>query len=366
MPRIIQNKITGLDILSYHFSVYRTVCIALILVLNHLPASSLEPRFHGFPLDSQYRLQLEENAGNVIIRVIKKERLPGGPEIYTDPDTDEILEGIRYEAYRDLFAMQVEVLETAPPNYLRNPGLRYEITLNGLAVAPDFNKKFQATAANVLDRIQSEMAHVATYAVGIDQDAIYYGTQVALAILNESGYLPTHIQETVKRSEVGQHAIQGEFLLRGEQPRVVRRPAFPDDRGISRETASGAPRAGNLAQNYTMQRQLGEERRYSGRSEHYTRTYRHNRDSLLPDWSDKKVHDTQRWFTTEPVNNRIQSDVSKGIIHATPVENSEMEKLEILVGPVRSPLEQRGKQDRKLDDHGETRFTPATPSGSRP
>jgi len=332
----------------------------------HLSASSLEPRFHGFPLDSQFRLQLEEYAGNVTIRVIKKERLPGGPEIYTDPDTDEIIEGIRFEAHRDLFSMQVEVLETAPPNYLRNPGLRYEITLNGLAVAPDFNKKFQATAANVLDRIQGEMAHVATYAVGIDQDAIYYGTQVALAILNESGYLPTYIQETVKRSQVGQHAIQGEFLLRGEQPRVVRRPSFPDDRGISRDTATDASRAGNLAQNYKMQLQSGEERRYTGRSDHYTRTYRHNRDIILPDWSDKKVYDTQRWFTTEPVNNHVQP-VSPGVnIHATPIEISEVEKLEILVGPIRSPLEQRGLQGSKLEEHAETRFTPTTPSGSRP
>ena len=132
------------------------------------------------------------------------------------------------------------------------------------------------------------------------------------------------------------------------------------------KVACAASAAGNLAQNYKMQLQSGEERRYTGRSEHYTRTYRHNRDVILPDWRDKKVHDTQRWFTTEPVNNRVLP-VSPGVnIYATPVEHSEMEKLEMLVGPIRSPLEERGMPGSKLEEHDETRFTPTTPSGSRP
>lgn len=180
------------------------------------------PRPHGLILDEKNRLMVVEDHGEATIFLLKKERAPGGPTYYVDESTGEGRFVVRFETRDGLFRIRSEVLFPAMPNYVRNPGQRYRITIEGLRIAPLYKRVFEVDAANALDEIEREVGVFAAFAHGPEQEAVFVGGLLAKVVLNESGYLPARIPLTVLRSRVGRFRIQGGGLGRAEQPRVER------------------------------------------------------------------------------------------------------------------------------------------------
>src|SRR5688500_8776391 len=54
-------------------------------------------QYHGFTLDDQYKLRVEQRDNWAIIRLDKNERAPGGPFLWYDPETGEEASVIRFD-----------------------------------------------------------------------------------------------------------------------------------------------------------------------------------------------------------------------------------------------------------------------------
>ncbi|MBI2434567.1 MAG: hypothetical protein HYV26_17060 [Candidatus Hydrogenedentes bacterium] len=182
--------------------------------------------YHGFILDDQYKLIVEHKNDTAIIKLHKWQRPPGGPFLFYDEETGEEESIIRYEDQIELLRIRAEVLIPAPPNYLKNPGLRYRITINGITVAPDFHTVFESNAGNALGAVFSEITDIYNRAEGIYRTAIYYGAIVALRVLNQTAHLPAELPIGTMKSRSAQLRIEGEYLTRRAQPRVERFPVI--------------------------------------------------------------------------------------------------------------------------------------------
>lgn len=202
------------------------------------------PKFHGLHLDMRHRLQLREEAGVVTVRLQSRVRPAGGALETYNPATGGLAPVIRHGQERDLLRIAARVLVPAAPNYVRNPGRRYRVLVEGLAVAPDYVREFEVDAYDALDALFAEAERfMAEAATEIERDAVYYGFILAARALNESGYFPARIPVSVLRGKVGEARIQGQHLARGEQARLER---FTDiERGIEAVRVQGAgPRTG--------------------------------------------------------------------------------------------------------------------------
>lgn len=182
------------------------------------------PKGHGLYLDEKHRVKLYEDDGWIVMSLEKRERAPGGPVQYFNPDTPEDDAAIRYDYEYELLRIGAEVMAPAPPNYIRNPGRRYRITIEGLGVAPWYRNQFEVDAANALDAVDTEIHRVAYMGKGLEVPAIEFGGLLAVRALNESGHLPARIPLTVLRSKVGQVRIQGQYFERGGT--LLRLPRF--------------------------------------------------------------------------------------------------------------------------------------------
>jgi hypothetical protein len=192
--------------------------------LNLFRVGSELPKGHGLFLDDKHRVKLYEDDGWIVMALEKRERAPGGPFEYFNPDTPESDVAIRYNDEYELLRLGAEVMAPAPPNYIRNPGRRYRITIEGLGVAPYYRTQFEVDAANALDAVATEIHHMAYMGKGMEIPAIEFGGLLAMRALNESGHLPARIPLTVLRSKVGQIRIQGQYFERGGK--LLRLPRF--------------------------------------------------------------------------------------------------------------------------------------------
>lgn len=179
------------------------------------PAFADMPKVHGFEMND-YGIRVQEEAGQVTLQLTYKERLPGGYIGLQDPDTGEYRDMIRHQTAESLARFRVELLTAAAPNYVKNPATRYRITVEGLEIAPDYKRIFEVDAYDALDAIQVEMRKIYDTTYGIRRAALVFGTEVAIAVLNESQYLPARIPLTVLRSNAGLFRIQGQTLSRGK------------------------------------------------------------------------------------------------------------------------------------------------------
>lgn len=218
--------------------------ITLMAVLGALSALALFPhaafaqaddiKHHGDYLYQfeQYQLEIEELDGWITIKLIKKNRIPGGPEVFETPNNPFEYEVaglfgnepiIRFAEPDELARLRSDVVIPAEPNYVRNPGQRYKITVQGLSVAPDYYNVFEVDAGNALAAVQDEAFKLYARAPqnGPEQEAIYMGILLGMRALNESGRLPAPIPLTVLRSDVGQFRI-GPNLGRREVGRTKR------------------------------------------------------------------------------------------------------------------------------------------------
>lgn len=208
------------------------------------------PKGHGLYLDDKHRVKLYEDDGWIVMSLETRQRAPGGPFEYFNPDTPEDDAAIRYDDEYELLRLGAEVMAPAPPNYVRNPGRRYRITLEGLGVAPSYRTQFEVDASNALDAVDTEIHRMAYMGKGIEVAAIEFGGLLATRALNESGHLPARIPLTILRSKVGQVRIQGQYFERGGT--LLRLPRF------------GSVESGQTF-NYTMPKQSNPLRQEPGR-----------------------------------------------------------------------------------------------------
>jgi len=152
--------------------------------------------FHGYIMDDQHKLLVKHENNVATIQLHKKTRPAGGPFEYYDLDTGEDTSIIRYEEIEELYRIRAEVLVPAPPNYLKNPGMRYRIMMEGITVAPDYTKVFEANAGDALAAIFNEIDLIYNDTHGIYRPAVYYGAIIALRILNQAGLLPAELPNT--------------------------------------------------------------------------------------------------------------------------------------------------------------------------
>ena len=186
--------------------------------------SSEMQKTHGLMLDDKHRVKLYEDAGWIVISLQRRQRAPGGPYEYFNPDDKTHDTATRYDEEYDLMRIGSEVLAAAPPNYIRNPGRRYRVTIEGLAVAPLYKTTFEVDASNALDAVATEFHKISAIGHDIEVPAIEFGGLLAMRALNESGYLPARIPLTILRSKVGQIRIQGQYFERGGK--LLRLPRF--------------------------------------------------------------------------------------------------------------------------------------------
>lgn len=178
-------------------------------------AHAAEVRNYGMYLEDKYFLRVEEDAGIVTIILREESRATGGPSLFVDPETNDD-PVIRYKAEHPLVRLAAEVILPSAPNYLKNPGQTYRITIEGIEVAPQYTRIFEVVAADALNAVRSEMSNFISRTEGIQKDALFYGTVLALRAFNEAQRLPAEIPLTVLRSDVGSFRIQGPGMQRRE------------------------------------------------------------------------------------------------------------------------------------------------------
>jgi hypothetical protein len=209
------------------------------------------PKYHGLYLDKRYRLQLEQSEGLVTVRLQSRVRPEGAAMETYNPETGEMELVYRLEYDRDLVRIRSEVLIPAAPNYVRNPGQHYRVTVEGLTLLPDYTNQFEASAYDVLNMLDAEARKFEAEAQGIEGSAVRYGFLLASRALNESGFLPAVIPLTVLRSKAGQFRIGGETLGRRAQGRLERFTDVEGGAAVLRELGAvpdlTSPRVSDLA-----------------------------------------------------------------------------------------------------------------------
>lgn len=180
------------------------------------------PKHHGYIIDMRNRIQLVEAEGWMTLYLHSRERTEGGPFTTYNPVTGGEDPIFRHEKMRPLMRIRSEVIIPAPPNYVKNPGQRYRISMEGLSVAPDFARVFEVMAADALDTITREWETMTLGLTGTEREAMEYGRILALQLLNESGYLPARIPITVLRSSGGLFRIAGPAMGRMDVGRLQR------------------------------------------------------------------------------------------------------------------------------------------------
>jgi hypothetical protein len=126
------------------------------------------PKGHGLLLDDKHRVKLYEDDGWIVLALETNQRAPGGPHEFNNPESMAIEVATRFDEEYDLFRMGAQVLAPAPPNYVRNPGRRYKITIEGLGVAPMYKTQFEVDAANALDAVATEIHKLSAAAKGLE------------------------------------------------------------------------------------------------------------------------------------------------------------------------------------------------------
>ncbi|MBI1318633.1 MAG: hypothetical protein GC168_06760 [Candidatus Hydrogenedens sp.] len=185
-----------------------------------------EVRQYGDYFRDKYIVHATEEDGTVTIRMTTLDRATGGPDASKKAGgrraTSEDETIIRYYKEEYLASIRSEILLPAPPNYVKNPGRMYRITVQGLELDPYFNVAYDVNAADVLDSIEYQFKKMVSRHEGIYRDALYYGMLLGMRALNEAQRLPARLPLTVEKSKVGEVRLSGPFLEGREIPKLQR------------------------------------------------------------------------------------------------------------------------------------------------
>ena len=198
-----------------------TVALCVAASLAHAG----EVRQYGDYFRDKYVLHAREANGLAKIVLVKKDRQVGGPVVSKQTSGERVAENeevIRMWKEMELAAIHAEIILPAEPNYIKNPGWEYKVTIDGLSTAPNYQRVFQAPAAEVLDRIEYHFGDLIARADGFQKEALYYGMLLAMRALNEAQRLPARIPASILNSAVGKFRFQGPRMVSGEMPRLER------------------------------------------------------------------------------------------------------------------------------------------------
>jgi hypothetical protein len=304
-------------------------------------------QFHGYTLNDQYKLRVEQRDNWAVIRLDKSERAPGGPFLWFDPKTGEEASVIRFDDETPLAELRSEVIIPSAPNYLKNPGQHYRITINGLGVAPWYHRVFEASAANVLDAIFTEFNALYSYAYGIERDALFFGMVIATRVLNEAQHLPSEMPLGTIRSAAFQTRIQGPGMQRVEQPRLRRfapvkqggqfMNVMTEQNFDTRTFGSGS----NTSQN------IGSPTPADGPTETPRGKSFYNEEERDQGYDPGSQ---LRNFTSQEDRARRPGQAGKALtapqFDYPAISASQMETVELMLGPIKSPMEVKMEQGR--------------------
>jgi hypothetical protein len=197
------------------------LCVSGFVLLS---LASAEPivRYHGFKMDPQYRLVIEEENGLVKVGLLSRKRDIGGPNpeheknappANSAPTANEP-NPFRSAKKENLIEVRAEPLQASSPNALKNPAQRYRITLRGVELEPDYSAVIETDAASARDKFYKEMEKLEARADGIHREALHDAASLTLGVLSEAGRMPADVTETVKHSAVAQARGLGPNLQR--------------------------------------------------------------------------------------------------------------------------------------------------------
>lgn len=198
-----------------------TAVLAAFLCLS-FPVSAEEIRFHGLQMDSRHRLVIEQVEGALEASIITRGRAVGGDTTPRVPGAPAAM--TRQSQKETLVRARADVLKTAAPNYLRNPGERYRIRLEGVDFLPEFRVDITVDAARAVDQFNIEFEKLVQRASGIQREALRHAGPLILGALNVAGHMPADIPQTVLESSVGR--------IRGLEERLERR-SLPAGRSLN-------------------------------------------------------------------------------------------------------------------------------------
>ncbi len=178
-------------------------------------------RHHGFRLDDRHLLLLEQRHRDIKIGIATRSRNVGDTaRTRTRDESSDTID--RFGTVDFLVRLSAEVLKPSAPNYLRNPGERYRITIEGLSVDPDFSAVIEADAIVARTALLSELDRLGARTSGIQREALHYAGPYALQILNETALMPAPIPTSIQESKAGRirfdnPALQRESLEAGRK-----------------------------------------------------------------------------------------------------------------------------------------------------
>ncbi len=191
--------------------------LVLIAMLAALPCAAEMTRFHGIQLDEQHKLMVAQEDGAALVFLSARERVAGGPlkQIQVDGTLDT---AFRVSQNEELVRVRTQILRTAPPNNLSNPGLKYRVIIEGRGLEPDLVVIHEVGASMVRGTIVSELDKIGARAGGQYRYALHLAGPIVVGVLKASGQLPPELPLTIERSQVGRIRVAGDSLSRKKLP----------------------------------------------------------------------------------------------------------------------------------------------------
>lgn len=208
-------------------------------------------RYHGFKMNSQYRLIIEEENGLLKIGLLSRTRDVGGPHFQNSTaTTTSVIEPNPFRSAKkeNLIEIRAEALQTAAPNPLNNHALRYRFIIRGVDWEKDYVKIVEVDAATARVTFLKVMNKLEARAHGINREALHAAAPLALNVLSQAGLMPPEVSETVIKSKVGQarglgHILQPKSMDSGYGLNPLAARKSPGPREIPRNPA-GEPVGG--------------------------------------------------------------------------------------------------------------------------
>ncbi len=326
------------------------LCLAPAVAQNdyiertHLPYTAGDQvKTHGLYLDAKHSLHIVEFEGWAVIKTRNRERADGGPATVAAPGGEDA-SVIRKIGEHVLARMKAEVLVPAPPNYVRNPGMRYRVTVEGVDVAPGYTRTFEVDAADALAEIRTDFEMLMSYSYGIETQALDTGYYLAARALSESGRLPAEVPLSILKSKVGQARFQGAFMVRGKQKAADR---FKWDHRKRTHVRVMDEEHGAGIRDYETS--LEERAAFRGPALEPQRdraTLKRLEEARSPESLMEQVRESQMRGPNERAPRASRpgapgTPITEPALEIPAVSLQQQESYELLLGPVRSPMETR-------------------------
>jgi hypothetical protein len=192
--------------------------IAVCAAAACLVGAGIEPaRFHGIDLDEKHKVMLEQRFNEIEVFLTMRTRAQGGGPVAPGHRQQED-EVFRFQDKRVLARVRVDVLQSAGPNNLSNPGTLYRIYFQGVEFEPDYGVIHTVRDIDARETLLAEFERMASRASGVDREALYFGGLMSVGVLRDSNLFPAELPKTIEKSIVGRVRGLDESLQRRALP----------------------------------------------------------------------------------------------------------------------------------------------------